>query len=133
MFTLTPEALHSWVLYIYIYMRKKILFVYLLLAVNNCVKIAFNEYSKVRCALGMQRECCDPFLHSVFTFGLLFFPMCHVAGSVEKCLRMKTQRMVGDGDRNRTGLIDQRAFIRSQNVVLLSCVGSGAHRAAQSV
>lgn len=39
------------------------------------MKNAFNEYSKVRCALGMQRECCDPFLHSVcFT---LF--MCHFA------------------------------------------------------
>lgn len=35
---------------------------YLLLAVNNCVKNAFNEYSKVRCALGLQQECCDPFL-----------------------------------------------------------------------
>uniref|UniRef100_A0A3Q4GCX2 PiggyBac transposable element-derived protein domain-containing protein n=1 Tax=Neolamprologus brichardi TaxID=32507 RepID=A0A3Q4GCX2_NEOBR len=42
-----------------------VLCVYLLLAVNNCVKNAFNEYSKVRCALGMQRERCDPFLHSV--------------------------------------------------------------------
>lgn len=46
-----------------------------------------------------------------------FFPMCHVAGVVEKCLHMKTKRMMGDGDRKRTGLIDQRAFIRSRNVV----------------
>lgn len=121
-------------IYIYIYIWEKHFFcVYLLLAVNNCVKIAFNEYSKVRCALGMQRECCDPFLHSVFMFGILFFPMCHVAGLVEKCLHMKTQRMMGDGDREATGLIDQRAFTRSRNVVSLSCGGSGAHQTAQSV
>lgn len=30
----------------------------------------------MRCALGMQRECCDPFLHSVSVF--TFF-MCHFA------------------------------------------------------
>lgn len=70
MFTLnnTPEALHSWVFYKSF--GSFFFFVYLLLAVNNCVKNAF-KYSKVRCALGMQRECCDPFLHSVSLF-LLF-------------------------------------------------------------
>lgn len=99
MFTLTPEALHSWVLYI----KKKALevsfFVYLLFAVNNCVKIAFNEYSKVRCALGMQRECCDPFLHSVF-LSLLF--SCAILQGWER-LCMKTQRMMGSGAETELG------------------------------
>lgn len=90
---------------------------YLLLAVNNCVKNAFNEYSKVRCALGMQRECCDPFLHSVSLLFLLF--SCAILQKVENAKSVKTQRMVMvmvKGGGLETGLIDRRAFIRSWNV-----------------
>lgn len=49
-------------------------------------KKPFDKYSKVRCALGMQRECCDPLFHSFF---LCFdFFSCHFA-TESQC--MKTQ------------------------------------------
>lgn len=88
---------------------------YLLLAVNNCVKNAFNEYSKVRRALGMQRECCDPFLHSVsvLTFSCailarLRMPVCDDAEDDDD----------DDYDRRQLSQANQwRAFIRSENVV----------------
>lgn len=71
MFTLnnTPEALHSWVLYksfgsffsfcVFTFSCKQLC--------EKCLRVL----KKVRCALGMQRECCDPFLHSFCLF-LLF-------------------------------------------------------------
>lgn len=46
----------------------------------NCVRKTKNhalEYSTVRCALGMQRHCCDPFLHPLSS--PFWFFTCHVA------------------------------------------------------
>lgn len=82
-------------IYIHMYIIKlwKILFVYLLWAVNSYVKIAFNKYSKVRCALGMQQECCNPFLHLVPLS--LFVHVPFLQGWEHPC--MKTQRMMGGG------------------------------------
>lgn len=66
----TPEALHSWVFY-----KSVGSFFWCILAVNNCVKNAFNEYSKVRRAFGMQRV-----LGPIFCIQSLFFVvMCHFA------------------------------------------------------
>lgn len=72
-------------------------------------------------------------LWPIFTFSLSVFAffMCHFA-------RLGTpvyEDAEDDGKwgRNWTGLIDQRAFIRSWNVVLMSCGGGGDHRPAHSV
>lgn len=102
--------------------------VYLLLAVNNCVKNAFNVYSKVRRALGMQRECCDPFLHSVCGFCILSCAILQGWGGLHVYEDAENDGRWGT---NWTRLMDRRAFIRSWNVVLMCCVGD--HRRARSV
>lgn len=128
MFTLnnTPEALHSWVFY------KSFGSFFFCVFTFSCKQLCEKCLQRV-----LKSEMCIRYaarvLWPIFTFSLSVFTffMCHFARlRVPVCEDAEDD---GRWDRNWTGLIDRRPFIRSWNVVLMCCGGDGDHRLAQTV